>query len=44
MSRIEKKQFYQNRARENRQIEKTKDLNIILKDVAAEQPGYTTNI
>jgi len=40
MSREEKRQFYQNRARENRKLEKTRDLNVILKDVAAEQPGY----
>lgn len=39
-SREEKKQFYQNRARENRKLEKTRDLNVILKDVASEQPGY----
>lgn len=40
MSRYEKREFYQNRAKENRKLEKTKDLNLILKDVAAEQPGY----
>lgn len=40
MSREEKKEFYQNRARENRRLEKNRDLNAILKDVASEQPGY----
>lgn len=43
MSRQEKTEFYQNRAKENRQREKNRDLNVILKDVAAEQPGFVLN-
>jgi len=38
--REERNEFYQNRARESRQLAKNRDLNAILKDVAAEQPGY----
>lgn len=40
MPRDERTEFYQNRAREKRVQEKHQDLNSILKDVAAEQPGY----
>ncbi len=39
---MEKKQFYQNRAREHRKLQKTRDLNVILKDVASEQPGLVS--
>ncbi len=40
MPKDERKEFYQNRAREDRQLAKNRDLNVILKDVAAEQTGY----